>query len=80
MRKWIDTFANHGARVRRHVERQGITAIEEFIDTCLSLENLIDPPARMLEGRSEARPEGRGRDAGGASFPGEQLHGLVSQP
>jgi stage V sporulation protein R len=58
MRKWIDTFANHGARVRRHVERQGINAIEEFIDTCLSLENLIDPPARMLEGRSEARPEG----------------------
>jgi len=56
LRKWIDTFANHGARIRRHVERQGITAIEEFVDTCLSLENLIDPPGRMLEGRAPLPP------------------------
>src|SRR5215469_10339799 len=44
-RRWIDKMANHGARVRRHVARQGINKIEEFIDHCLSLENLIDPYA-----------------------------------
>ncbi len=42
IRKWIDTMANHGAVVRRWANRIGIDRIEEFIDTCLSLENLID--------------------------------------
>jgi stage V sporulation protein R len=55
IRKWIDTFANHATRVRKIIERHGVTPVEEFIDVCLSLENLIDPPGRMLEGR--ARPE-----------------------
>jgi stage V sporulation protein R len=44
-RRWIDKMANHGSRIRRHVARQGINKIEEFIDHCLSLENLIDPHA-----------------------------------
>jgi len=42
-RKWIDKMANHGQRVRRIIERHGIHKVEEFIDECLSLENLIDP-------------------------------------
>ena len=43
VRKWIDTMANDGALVRRWQNRVGIDKIEEFIDACLSLENLIDP-------------------------------------
>ncbi len=43
IRKWIDTIANHAATMRRWINRLGIEAIEELIDTCLSLENLIDP-------------------------------------
>ena len=35
-------MANHGARIRRVVARQGINKVEEFVDHCLSLENLID--------------------------------------
>jgi len=42
LRKWIDTMANHGSVVRRWANRVGIDKIEEFIDNCLSLENLID--------------------------------------
>ena len=42
-RKWIDKMANNGQRVRRHMERHGQSKIEEFLDHCLSLENLIDP-------------------------------------
>lgn len=51
-RRWIDKMANHGARIRKHVARHGTTKVEEFIDHCLSLENLIDPHAPL----SKARP------------------------
>jgi stage V sporulation protein R len=52
-RKWIDKMANHGAAVRRIVDRYGIQKVEEFIDTCLSLENLIDPWSRFVVRRRE---------------------------
>lgn len=42
-RKWIDKMANHGGRLRHHIERFGINKIEEFLDICLCLDNLIDP-------------------------------------
>jgi stage V sporulation protein R len=42
-RKMIDGMANHASRVRRHMARHGQEMVEDFIDTCLSLENLIDP-------------------------------------
>ncbi len=41
-RKMLDEMANHAARVRRHVERQGLEKVETFLDACLSIENLID--------------------------------------
>ncbi len=41
-RRWIDKMANHGSRMRRVVARQGINKVEEFLDLCLSLENLVD--------------------------------------
>jgi stage V sporulation protein R len=43
LRRWVDRFANHAARIRRHIERHGLNRVESFIDHCLSLENLIDP-------------------------------------
>ncbi len=41
-RKMLDEMANHGTRVRHYYERYGQSKVEAFIDTCLSLENLID--------------------------------------
>ncbi len=41
-RKMIDTMANHSTRVRRYIDRYGIGVVEDFIDKCLSIENLID--------------------------------------
>jgi len=41
-RKMMDQMANHGTRVRRMVDRYGIETVETFLDSCLSLENLID--------------------------------------
>ncbi len=42
-RKMIDGMANHAVRVRRWMDRQGVDAVESFIDVCHSLDNLIDP-------------------------------------
>lgn len=47
-RKMIDGMANHASRVRRHMARQGQDVVEDFIDTCLSLENLIDPMSAYI--------------------------------
>ncbi|MEI6233264.1 MAG: SpoVR family protein [Planctomycetota bacterium] len=41
-RKAIDDLANHGARIRSYGERYGHDTVEEFLDNCLSIENLID--------------------------------------
>src|SRR6185312_8875261 len=41
-RKMMDDMANHAVRIRRYVDRYGQDVVEDFIDKCLSLENLID--------------------------------------
>lgn len=67
-RRMLDETANHGARIRRYVERYGLDAVEAFVDRCLSLENLIDlhstgirrQPSRVMETNSEkAEEQGR---------------------
>ncbi len=55
-RRWIDKMANHGSRVRKHVGRHGINKVEEFVDCCMSLENLIDVHA-PFQGRRRLREE-----------------------
>ncbi len=63
LRKWIDTMANHGAMVRRWANRVGIEKVEELLDVCLSLENLIDPnqpfepPPRPIHRESDEERE-----------------------
>lgn len=44
-RKMLDDMANHAAKVSRIVDRHGYETVEQFIDACLSLEDLIDPYA-----------------------------------
>jgi stage V sporulation protein R len=41
-RKMMDQMANHATRISRYVDQYGQDTVESFIDTCLSLENLID--------------------------------------
>jgi stage V sporulation protein R len=52
-RKMMDEMANHGNRIRRHMERHGEEAVENFIDSCLSLENLIDIHSPFIKRRDE---------------------------
>ena len=56
-RRWIDKMANHGSRVRRHVARQGINKVEDFIDQVLSLENLVDPHAAFTPKHAVRDPD-----------------------
>ncbi|MCK5882938.1 MAG: SpoVR family protein [Bacteriovoracaceae bacterium] len=41
-RKMMDVMANHGTKIRRYMNRYGQDKIEKFIDTVLSLDNLLD--------------------------------------
>lgn len=41
-RKMIDQMANHAIRIRRYIDQMGVELVEDFIDKCLSIENLID--------------------------------------
>jgi len=50
-RRMIDAMANHSTRVRSHMDRYGVEAVEDFIDACLSLENLIDYHGHYVERR-----------------------------
>ena len=68
-RKMIDGMANHAARVRRHMARHGQDTVEDFIDTCLSLENLIDPMSAYIMRAPKAKPENDDDDAD----PGDKL-------
>ena len=54
-RKMIDEMANHAVRVRRYMDRYGQDTVEDFIDKCLSIENLID--RYNLSGKFDEEPE-----------------------
>jgi stage V sporulation protein R len=52
-RKMMDEMANHGARIRRHVERFGEDEVESFVDRCMSLEDLIDIHSTAIKRRDD---------------------------
>ncbi len=54
-RRMIDGMANNASRVRRYMDRHGVSTVETFIDVCLSLDNLIDPWAPFREQKKPQR-------------------------
>ncbi len=54
-RKMMDGMANHATRVHRHIDREGLDAVERHLDLCLTLENLIDPHAPFMKRDEEVR-------------------------
>ena len=56
-RRWIDKMANHGELVRRHMARLGTQNVEEFMDSCLSIDNLIDWHGRFQPRRRKDEPD-----------------------
>ena len=57
-RRMIDTLANHASRIKRYQALYGQRQVEEFIDACLSLDNLIDVhrPYRPQASQSQHKP------------------------
>ncbi len=56
-RKAIDMMANHSVKIRRYIERLGYDRIENFLDTCLSIEDLIDPHGNFMKRRRNPEDE-----------------------
>jgi stage V sporulation protein R len=72
-RKMMDEMANHATRVRRHIEKHGYDTVERWMDTCLSLEYLIDPHSMFLnrgplEQSKEERERNQQRQADSGKF------------
>src|SRR5512138_1513471 len=82
-RKMIDGMANHASRVRRHMARQGQDVVEEFIDTCLSLENLIDPMSPYIvrqRDRVEPTDEDEQQDKSGRLRAKGYMESFINPP
>jgi stage V sporulation protein R len=56
-RKMMDQMANHATRVRRYQDELGVEKVEDFIDRCLSLENLIDYQSPYVKRRADPKLE-----------------------
>jgi stage V sporulation protein R len=52
-RKMMDEMANHGNRIRRYMDRFGVEEVENFIDCCLSIEDLIDVHSTAIKRRGD---------------------------
>ena len=86
-RKMMDETANHGNRIRSYMERHGEEVVEDFIDSCLSLENLIDVHSTAIKRREDRndRPrfggEGEDEDTTSAKFQSKDyMDAFVNPP
>lgn len=52
-RKMVDEMANHSTRIRRYADRFGMDMVEQFVDVCLSIENLVDPQGQYIRRPAE---------------------------
>ena len=84
-RKMMDEMANHGNRIRTHMERHGEDVVENFIDSCLTLENLIDPHSPFIKRRDENsrydfQPEGDDNDTSGKFRSKRYMDEFINPP
>ncbi|GAB4335272.1 MAG: SpoVR family protein [Calditrichia bacterium] len=56
-RKMIDEMANHARRIRKYIDQYGQETVEDFIDVCLSLENLIDRHSLYIQRKPKMQAE-----------------------
>jgi stage V sporulation protein R len=72
-RKMMDEMANHGARMRRYVEKYGEDEVEAFVDKCMSIDDLVDVHSTAIRRRDEAlrsdlKPEEETEEVRGTRF------------
>ena len=66
-RKMMDRMANHATRIRSFIDRFGLERVEEFVDACLSLDNLIDIHSPFIR-RESPRPSPEDREPSRVTF------------
>lgn len=57
-RRMVDQMANNAAKIRKIVDRHGEEKVENFIDRCLSLDNLIDIYSPFIKRKTEDKKDG----------------------
>lgn len=68
-RKMLDTMANHAVKIRNYMDRYGQDTVENFIDHCLAIENLIDPHLPFTNPKRRRDPAAE--DEGPVQEPGK---------
>jgi stage V sporulation protein R len=56
-RKMMDGMANHGTIIRRYAEKYGYEVVENFLDVCLSVDDLIDFHSLFIRRHAASRRE-----------------------
>ncbi|HEB53506.1 MAG TPA: SpoVR family protein [bacterium] len=77
-RKMMDVLANHGARIRRYMDRYGQSTVEDFIDVVHTLDNLIDPYSPYIDRGTDRRSEAKER-AAAAAEGGEEIKKIAAK-
>ena len=79
-RRMIDGMANNASRIRRYMDRHGVSTVESFIDVCLSLDNLIDPYLPFRDKPARRPPADTGASSelapGDDEVPAGRLHNV----
>jgi stage V sporulation protein R len=44
-RNMMNVLANHGQKIRKYIDLYGYNVVMDFVDACLSVDDLIDPSA-----------------------------------
>jgi stage V sporulation protein R len=81
-RKMMDQMANHATRVRRYQDQHGVETVENMIDGCLSLENLIDYQSPYVRRRADPKlaAEQTPTVAKGFKTEREYMRGYINPP
>ncbi len=83
-RKMMDEMANHGNRIRRHMDEVGVEVVEDFIDVCHSIDDLIDIHSPFIKRRDEPKRPGEPeeeQETVSGRFPSKQyLDSYVNPP
>jgi stage V sporulation protein R len=67
-RKMMDEMANHGNRVRKYMDKHGVDVVEQFIDACLSVEDLIDHHSPFIKRQQQPSKYDFGDSSGEEPF------------
>lgn len=67
-RDMVEVMADNNLKIKKHMDKFGEDSVEKFIDSCLSLENLIDPYSVRFK-RKEDKPIGIKEDDEGTEHP-----------